>query len=233
MVKIKRTYTPKELSKTNKAFKAAIEGMSTKEAYRFYVAHAKRYCYNTPETKRHFRKMNHERCSFCTMMIHDFEDAMEVEHIKTKKDCPEKIFQWSNMLCACHTCNNKRGTRVHIPEKYLDPTKTDEIENYFCYEPDGTVAADEELCEDDRKKAAYMIKLYELNRKELVCKRREFLADLMTDDDYYEKLEKVGESSQNIIFLSVFVYYKKCKTASYNQNQRSKNEAFPGRQEPL
>ena len=216
MVKIKRTCAPKELSKTNKAFRAATEGMSTEEAYRFYKENHKKYRYNTSETKRHFRKMNHERCSFCTTMIQDFEDAMTVEHIRIKRDYLKKIFQWSNMLCACSTCNNKRSTHVHILEKYLDPTKTDDVENYFCYLADGTVTANEELDEVDRKKAEYMIKLYKLNRDELVCKRREFLVDLISDNDYYEKLDKMGESSQNIIFLSVFVYYKKCKTASYN-----------------
>lgn len=39
MVKIKRTYAPKALSETNREFKAAIEGMSTKDAYNFYKAH--------------------------------------------------------------------------------------------------------------------------------------------------------------------------------------------------
>lgn len=220
MVKIKRTYTPKKLSETNKAFKNAIAGMSKEEAYAFYKANDKKYKYNTSETKRHFRKMNHERCSFCTMMIPDFESAMSVEHIRTKKDHPEKIFQWSNMLCSCLTCNNKRSRHPHIPEKYLDPTRTVGIEEYFDYESDGTIVANEELNEDERKKAEYMIELYQLNRKDLVCKRREFLTDLLADDDYYEILNKMGELSQNIIFLSVFVYYKKCKAASYNRDQR-------------
>lgn len=211
MITLKRTtYTPKALSKTNQDFKAAIAGMSTKEAYAFYKAHSKKYCYNTPETKRHFKKMNHERCSFCTKLIQDFDDDMTVEHIKIKRDYPQKIFQWSNLLCACRTCNTKRSTRAHCPRKYLDPTKTDDIEKYFCYQADGTIIPNDELDEEKMEKAKYMIELYRLNRDGLVCKRRKFMRDLMSDDDFYEKLKNLDESSQNIIFLSVFAYYRRC-----------------------
>lgn len=216
MVKINRTYTPKALSKTNKEFKNAIAGMTAGEAYDFYKTHKKKYRYNTDETKRHFRKMNHERCSFCTKLIQDFDDDMTIEHIKIKRDFPHLIFQWSNLLCACRTCNTKRSTRAHLPDKYLDPAKTHHIENYFCYQLDGNVTANENLNENERKKAEYMIELYRLNRKGLVCKRREFMLDLMSDDDFYETLKNMDESSQNIIFLSVFAYYKKQRTASYN-----------------
>lgn len=212
MIKIKRTCTPKALSKTNRDFKAAIAGMSVREAYDFYDANKRVYCYNTEETKRHFKKMNYERCSFCTKLIQDFDDEMTVEHIKIKRDYPQKIFQWSNLLCSCRTCNTKRSTRAHDSEKYLDPTKVEDIERYFCYKLDGTIVANEDLDSDEVERAEYMIKLYRLNRKGLVCKRREFFKDLISDDDvFYEQLKKMDESSQNIIFLSVFAYYRRCK----------------------
>lgn len=216
MIKINRTNTPKTLSKTNKEFKAAIADMSVKDAYDFYLKHKRTYRYNTEETKRHFRKMNHERCSFCTRLIQDFDDEMTVEHIRIKRDYPQLIFQWSNLLCACKTCNTKRSTRTHYPEKYLDPTKIDDIEKYFCYQLDGMIVVNEDLNSEEKEKADYMIKMYRLNREGLVCKRREFMRDLMSDDDFYEKLKNKDESSQNIIFLSVFAYYKKQMTTSYN-----------------
>lgn len=216
MFKIERTYTPGALSKTNKEFKAAIAGMDAKDAYHFYKTHKNTFCYNTEETKRHFRKMNYERCSFCTKFIQDFDDEMTIEHIRIKRDYPQMIFQWSNLLCACRTCNTKRSTRRYYPEKYLDPAKTEDIEKYFCYQLDGTVAANERLDKCEREKAEYMIKLYHLNREGLVCQRRKFMRDLLSDDDFYEKLKNLDESNQNIIFLSVFAYYKKHRTTSYN-----------------
>lgn len=211
MIKITRTSTPKNLAKTNRDFKAAIAEMSVEEAYAFYKAHNRKYCYNTEETKRHFKKMNHERCSFCTRFIQDFDDQMTVEHIKIKRDFPQKIFQWSNLLCACGTCNTKRSIRKYQLQKYLDPTRIDDIERYFSYEIDGMIVANDELDGDEREKAEYMIELYSLNRKSLVCKRREFMKDLMSDNDFYKILEKKDVSSQNIIFLSVFAYYRRCK----------------------
>ncbi len=216
MIAIKRTRAPKELVETNRTFKAAITGMNQKEAYGFYQAHKSRYRYNTKETKEHFRKMNRERCSFCTGLIPNFTDAMTVEHIRVKRDYPQKIFQWSNLLCACGTCNNKRGIQPYVREKYLDPTKIPDVERYFCYEPDGQITINQDLDEEEQAKADYMIKLYALDRKDLNGQRREFLRDLMASNDYYENLknlETLYGSSQNIIFLSVFAYYRRCKEA--------------------
>lgn len=211
MIKIKRTSVPKGLSKTNREFKAAVADMSVEDAYKFYNANKKKYCYNTEETKRHFRKMNHERCSFCTKLIQDFEDEMTVEHIRIKRDYPHKIFQWSNLLCACRTCNTKRSTRAHDSKKYLDPTKINDIEKYFCYKLDGTIVVNEELDSREKEQAKYMIGLYRLDRRGLNCKRREFIQNLLSDDKFYESLNMMDESSQNIIFLSVFAYYRRCR----------------------
>lgn len=216
MIAIKRTRTPKELAETNRKFKAKIAGMSQKEAYDFYKAHEGTYRYNTRETTEIFRKMNQERCSFCTGLILSFRDAMTVEHIRTKRAYPKKIFQWSNLLCACGTCNSKRSSGPYVPKKYLDPTKIPDIERYFCYEPDGRITVNQDLKEEEKEKADYMIKLYRLDREDLNGARREFLQDLMTDDHYYESLKKMEAargSSRNIIFLSVFAYYRRCKEA--------------------
>lgn len=214
MIGIKRTSIPKLLAKTNKEFKAEIQGKSTKEAYEIYKRKKNKYKYNTDETKRFFRKMNNERCSFCTKHISDFEDEMTVEHIKTKKDYPRYIYQWSNLLCSCKSCNTKRSTNSYVKNKYLDPSKVENIEEYFCYKFDGEIVVNDELDILSQEKADYMIKLYKLNRRELVCKRREFLNDLIEDDDYLEILKNKDFKSQNIIFLSVFTYY----TRRYEEN---------------
>ena len=161
--------------------------------------------------------MNYEKCSFCTKHISDFDDEMTVEHIKTKKDYPKYIYQWSNLLCACKTCNTKRSTKKYIKKKYLDPSKIDNIEEYFCYKLDGKIDVNKELDIESQEKANYMIELYKLNREELVCKRREFLKDLMEDDDYFEILKNKNFNSQNIIFLSVFTYYSKRYEENYGK----------------
>lgn len=85
MVRIKRKGRPKQLAETSRAFKEAVKGMSVKGAYDFYNQKKSIYRYNTEETKRLFKVMNHERCSFCTRCIQDFQHEMTVEHIRTKR----------------------------------------------------------------------------------------------------------------------------------------------------
>lgn len=211
MVQLKRTSVPRELSKTNKEFKMAIAGMDVGTAYTFFEANKDKYKYNTSETKKFFKKMNSERCSFCTRFISDFDKEMTVEHIRLKRTYPKGIYQWNNLLCSCKTCNTTRSIKPYEKEKYLDPTKIKDIEKYFCYMLDGTIVINESLSEEEQKKAIYMRDLYGLNRPGLVVKRREFMKDLTTDDGFFEILSKKKDSSQNIIFLSAFTYYRRCK----------------------
>lgn len=210
MVRIERKGRPKQLAETNRSFKEAVKGMSVKEAYAFYKQNKGIYRYNTEETKRLFKLMNHERCSFCTRYIQDFQDDMTVEHIRTKKDFPKKIYEWNNLLCSCRTCNTKRSTSHYDRKRYLDPTKVEDIERYFHYYIDGTVKPDEALNPEEEEKAKYMIELYKLDREGLEYNRREFFRDLMSDDEFYEILKSKDLSSQSIIFLSVFTYYRRC-----------------------
>jgi uncharacterized protein (TIGR02646 family) len=157
--------------------------------------------------------------SFCTRMIGDFDKAMTVEHIETKHDHPQKIFQWKNLLCACHTCNTERSTTPCARNQYLDPTSIPDLERYFSFLPDGTIHPDSSLTSEERQKADYMIRLYRLDRKDLECERREFFKNLLESDSFSSFLEKQDLSSQNIIFLSVFTYYRRCRER-YGQQGR-------------
>ncbi len=197
-----------ELEKTNQKFLSEIQGMSPDQAYEHWKAKKNIYQYNTKETKDAFAKMTQKRCSFCTRRIADYTAAMTVEHIETKRDCPKKIFQWDNLLCSCSTCNIKRSTKKYVKDMYLDPAKTKNIERYFCFEPDGTITPDESLTDAETEQANYMIGMYRLDRDDLNIERRAFFTSLL-DDEYYNILAKKDKASQDIIFLSVFTYYKK------------------------
>lgn len=149
------------------------------------------------------------RCSFCTKRITDFNSEMTVEHIETKVSTPSKIFDWENLLCACRTCNTKRNEKSYDKEKYLDPTKVQDISKYFKFNMDGTIRISEDLTESEKEKAVYMRDMYQLDRADLNIDRREFLKNLVNDDDYYKILKNDAKSSARIIFLSVFTYYKR------------------------
>lgn len=198
-----------ELENTNDEFNALIKGKSTKEAYQFYTENKNKYKYNTEETKNEFYRMTGGRCSFCTKKILDFNSEMTVEHIQTKSSTPSKIFDWHNLLCSCKTCNTKRATKIFDKERYLDPTKVTDISKYFEFNMDGTIKIARELSDLEKSKAIYMKNMYKLDRPDLNTERKEFLKNLVNDDEYYDIIKKDDKSSARINFLSVFTYYKR------------------------
>lgn len=200
---------PQKLKKINDIFIGEIKNLDKEKAYEHYKKHKGKFKYNTLETKKKFREMNFERCSFCTKYISEFDDEMTVEHIKLKSEYPEKIFNWDNLLCACKTCNTKRSTNLCDDNLYLDPTKIENIEKYFKFKLDGKIEPSKSLAEKEIEKSNYMIELYKLNRKGLVCSRRKFFNDLIEDDEFYEILKNRDNFNQNIIFLALFTYYKR------------------------
>lgn len=199
----------KDLKKTKDEFDELIKDMTVDEAYQFYNDKKWKYKYNTPETKEEFFKMTGGRCSFCTRRIMDFNSEMTVEHIQTKVSTPSKIFEWNNLLCSCRTCNSKRNDEPYDKDKYLDPTKVEDISRYFEFKMDGTINIAKGLTKSEEEKADYMIKLYKLNRPDLEDDRRDFFRDIVNDDRYYDILKNSDKSSARIIFLSIFTYYKR------------------------
>lgn len=208
MFSINREPHPAELKGTDTQFKSEINGLNTKEAYEHYKKNKNRLKYNTKETKNLFNKMNFGRCTFCSQIINDFNDAMTIEHIKLKSTYPGKIYEWNNLLCSCKTCNTKRSTNECVDNLYLDPTKFTCIENYFKFEFDGEIKPNDGLSQDDLVRAKYMIELYKLNRDDLIYDRRQFFIDLL-DDEFYDCINNLGSCSKYIIFLGLFTYYKK------------------------
>lgn len=206
----RRAQAPVNLDRTDREFNRQIAGMTREDAYKFFLANERRFRYNTDETKAEFAYMNYKRCAFCTQRISNFSTEMTVEHIEIKRDCPEKIFRWDNLLCACKTCNTKRSTKRYDGSKYLDPTKLPDIERYFKFRMDGTIAAGEGLSDKEKECAEYMVEMYNLDREELNADRRDFLLELL-DDDYFHRLETREKQSRDIHFLAVFTYYKRRK----------------------
>ncbi len=197
------------LKKTNDNFIRLIKGKSVRDAYQLYKDNANKYKYNTAETKKEFFEMTGGRCSFCTKRITDFNSEMTVEHIETKISAPDKIFEWDNILCACRTCNTKRNEKPYDEKKYLDPTKVQDIYKYFEFNMDGTIRIAKGLTKDEKEKAIYMKEMYKLDRTDLNTDRKDFLRQIVNDDEYYDILKNDNISSTRIIFLSVFTYYKR------------------------
>ena len=54
-----------------------------------------------------------------------------------------------------------------------------------------------------------MKEMYKLDRTDLNTDRKDFLRQIVNDDEYYDILKNDNISSTRIIFLSVFTYYKR------------------------
>jgi uncharacterized protein (TIGR02646 family) len=86
---------------------------------------------------RHLRKPFHGLCGYC-----EREDKGEVDHFRPKSKYPKQVYEWTNWVFACHTCNHNKGglwprggyvdpcaqTTAAQPESHFDfDTKTGEI----------------------------------------------------------------------------------------------------------
>lgn len=180
MISLTRVPFPEELHNTHERFLKVTRENSKAEKYKIYIENKSRYKYNTPETKAAFEVMNSKRCTFCGKLISDYNSEMTIEHIELKKDNPEKIFLWNNLLLSCRTCNTKRSIKKYNKSLYIDPTILVDTERYFSYYIDGTIVANCEISIEEQKKANYMIKLYALNRSDLRREREMFIIDCST-----------------------------------------------------
>ncbi len=99
-------------------------------------------------------------------------------------------------MCACRTCNTKRNDKLYDKNKYLDPTKVKDISKYFEFKMDGTIKIAKGLTKLEEEKAVYMRDMYGLDRNDLNTDRKDFLRQLVNDDQYYDILKKMIKVQQ-------------------------------------
>ena len=70
-------------------------------------------------------------CGYC-----EEEDKGEVDHFRSKSRFPESVYEWSNWIFSCHTCNSLK--REKWPSSgYVDPcagSQSERPENYFQFD---------------------------------------------------------------------------------------------------
>lgn len=178
MLPMKKINNPSNLRDSHLRFLVDTKGKSNEETYSYYklVMRRVKYQYNTTETKNSFKESTHNRCVFCGQTIPDFNTSLTVEHKECKTHAPKKIFLWENLYCSCKACNTGRSIKKYDQSLYLDPRKIENFNYYFFYSSNGQIEPELTLDEDAKKKAEYMIKMYNLNRDDLV-EERKFLYD--------------------------------------------------------
>ena len=109
-------------------------------------------------------------CAYCE----EYCDG-EVDHFRPKSRFPEKTYEWSNWVFACHTCNNIKGKKWP-PGGYVNPcakTKPAYPESYFTFDTlTGEILPKEGLTSGRHEKAKQMIDELKLNEHHHLKKRR-------------------------------------------------------------
>ena len=205
MISLKRgKKRPRDLEQINKKYLKDIQGKTNKEK----IIELNKSSYNgkwkTDEVVKLFGKINNERCSFCTHRITYFKKEMTIEHIELKSKRPEKAFEWDNLLCSCRRCNTIRSSKPYKKREYIDPTKENNVEEYFIYSIDGRIHVNTELNTKQQYKAKKMIDMYDMNNPDFIVERRNFIKDIY-DKDYYVACR--GHDSA-IAFMNVWKQYE-------------------------
>ena len=126
--------------------------------------------YKHKENKIALQHANYDKCMYCESKVtHTYYG--DVEHIKPKSKFSELEFVWENLGYVCAKCNGTKLDKYNNECPYIDPY----LEN-----PDDHVVAIGTLLKQKRgsEKGELTIIDIDLNRKELIERRKEKIDDL-------------------------------------------------------
>ena len=128
-------------------------------------------------------------CAYC-----EERDKGEVDHFRPKSRFPERVYQWSNWIFACHNCNQSKRDKWP-PGGYVDPcSKRERPESFFRFDTTtGEILPKPELSPDLRDKAQKTIDDLSLNGSHHLKGRLRWLylvSNAISDDPKYQTINK-------------------------------------------
>lgn len=126
------------------------------------------------------------RCAYCERKLHDANDEDEdkwdghIEHFR-RKDLyfhPELTFIWENLFYSCTTgatCGRYKDGYITKKEQYhllINPCE-DNPEDFFVFDNSGRVLPCSGITDQDKARAEFTIKTFQLNEPKLRLKRKE------------------------------------------------------------
>lgn len=75
--------------------------------------------------------MSHEKCAYCECKLGQADSYMEVEHFKDKKDYPDDVLKWENLLPSCKRCNVNKSDHNVVAEPIINPFETDPVDHIY------------------------------------------------------------------------------------------------------
>ncbi len=139
----------------------------------------------------HWRKFHAElEAAFCGLCGYcEIEVRCQIDHFRPKSRFPERVYQWSNLVYACATCNIFKSEKWPRTG-YVDPcarTRTTRPEEYFTFDTKtGEILPRDGLPPPRRQRALTMIRDLKLNGMHLLKARLRWvrmIAEVLWVDD--------------------------------------------------
>ncbi|MCI7782046.1 MAG: HNH endonuclease [Parabacteroides sp.] len=109
MIKLTRNTAPDKLSE--EFVKEGTEKYKT----------TKESVWNVDWLKEALLNMSNQKCAYCEGRLDLKSDYMEVEHFRDKKDYPNDVLIWENLLPSCKHCNGHKNSHDVISEPIINP----------------------------------------------------------------------------------------------------------------
>ncbi len=81
--------------------------------------------WNVDAIKGPLLKSSFGKCAYCECDLTEESKYMEVEHFEDKKNNPNKVVVWVNLLPSCKKCNGSKGTHDVVKEPIVNPYDDD------------------------------------------------------------------------------------------------------------
>lgn len=85
----------------------------------------KKSVWNVDWLKEALLKLSNNKCAYCEGNLDLRSDYVEVEHFRDKKDFPDEVLIWENLLPSCKHCNGHKSTHNVVTEPIINPFNED------------------------------------------------------------------------------------------------------------
>jgi hypothetical protein len=156
--------------------------------------------WNIDELKQVLLDSSYKKCAYCECNLTEESKYMEVEHFEDKKNNPDKVILWKNLLPACKRCNGKKSIHNVITEPIINPyddTPREHIKlkNYRFYQIDSSSKGENSIVVLDLNNYERLVRpRFEIGNKlqETILLAKEKLDSFISDKTVRNKNKIVG-----------------------------------------
>jgi len=77
--------------------------------------------WNKPFIREAVMQIAFSKCCYSECKLGEDSKYMEIDHFYSKKDFPEKVVEWGNLLPTCKKCNTTKGAHNVVNEPIINP----------------------------------------------------------------------------------------------------------------